>query len=158
MSKLDFVIQSQEQSEWCWAALSASIVNFYAGNDSLKQCEVVKKVLGRSTCCEDGSSDLCNQQFDIDSALRRLGHLARAQGNQPDFRIVDAEIKAGRPVGVRILWSDGGGHAIVVYGVTDDRQVIIADPASANDEAIVPFDGFVYKDIGSWNGTLFTRS
>ena len=77
---------------------------------------------------------------------------------QPDFKIVDSEIKAGRPLAVRILWSDGGGHAVVVYGVTDDRKVMIADPESANDEVIVPFDDFVYKDIGSWSASLFTRS
>lgn len=158
MKKLDFVIQPQEQSEWCWAAVAASIANFYAGNNQLKQCDVVNNALRRTDCCQDGSSDSCNQQVDVDSGLSRVGHLQRKQSGQPDFNTVVAEMNAGRPLAVRILWSEGGGHAIIVYGVTDDRKVNIADPANADDEILVPFDDFVYKDIGTWDKSLFTRS
>jgi hypothetical protein len=158
VKKLDFIIQAQEQSEWCWAAVTASIGNFYAGDDQLKQCDVVNTLLRRNDCCADGSSGSCNRQFDLDSALRRLEHFDRRQPGQPDFNVVVAEIDGGRPLAVRIRWSEGGGHAIVIYGFTDDRRVDIADPDHANDQILIPFDNFVYRDIGSWDDSLFTRS
>jgi ABC-type bacteriocin/lantibiotic exporter with double-glycine peptidase domain len=158
LKKLAFTIQPQHQSEWCWAAVAASIANFYEGNNKLKQCDIVNKMLILDTCCDDGSSDSCNQQFHLEPTLQRIRHLQRSQPGQPDFAAVVAEMTAGRPLAVRILWSEGGGHVVVVYGVTDDRKVHIADPATPHDEILVPFDGFVYKDIGTWDGSLFTRS
>jgi ABC-type bacteriocin/lantibiotic exporter with double-glycine peptidase domain len=158
LKKLDFVMQPQEQTEWCWAAVAASIANFYARNNQSKQCDVVNKTLRRTDCCRDGSSDFCNQQVDVDTALSRVGHLQRKQPGQPDFNIVVAEMNAGRPLAVRILWSGGGGHVIVVYGATNDRKVNVADPENANDMVLIPFDDFVYKDIGSWDKSFFTRS
>lgn len=158
MKKLAFIIQPQQQSEWCWAAVAASIANFYEGNKKVKQCDIVNKMLILDDCCDDGSSASCNQQFHLEPTLRRIRHLQRSQPGQPDFTQVVAEMTAGRPLAVRIVWSEGGGHAVVVYGVTDDRKVQIADPANPNDDILVPFDGFVYKDIGTWDGSLFTRS
>jgi Papain-like cysteine protease AvrRpt2 len=158
VKKLDFITQPQEQSEWCWAAVAASIVNFYAGDNKCKQCDVVNKMLILDNCCEDGSSDSCNQQFHLEPTLNRLRHLQRSLAGQPDFATVAAEITAGRPLAVKILWAEGGGHSIVVYGFTDDRKVHVGDPANPDDQTLVPFDDFVYKDIGTWDGSLFTRS
>lgn len=157
MNKLNFTIQPQEQTEWCWAAVTASIANFFAGNSNMKQCALVNNATLRSDCCDEGDSDPCNQPFALDTALRRLSLLQKTQRGQPGFKAVADEIAAGRPLAVRILWSEGGGHAIVVYGVTDDRRLHIADPENANDDILVPFDGFTYKDIGSWDDSLFTQ-
>jgi hypothetical protein len=156
MKKLNFAIQKQEQTEWCWAAVSASIRGFYSPGGALRQCEVVNQMLLRQDCCDNPSS--CNTQFNLKLTLEELRHLQQNDPGQPDFGRVVTEIDTGQPLAVKIRWDGGGNHFVVVYGFTDDGKVHVADPMHPTDSVIVTFNNFVYKDIGHWDESYFTQS
>ena len=156
MKILNFTIQKQEQSEWCWAAVSASIRGFYSPGNSLAQCEVVNLMLMVQNCCDNPTS--FNRRFNLANTLKQLNHLQEDDPGKPEFGRVVTEINAGQPLAVKIRWDGGANHFVVVYGFTDDDKVHIADPMNPGDDMIVTFDNFVYKDIGHWDESFFTQS
>jgi len=42
--QLNFPMQQQKETEWCWAAVAVSVAAFYQGV-SPPQCDVVNKIL-----------------------------------------------------------------------------------------------------------------
>ncbi|HET6998210.1 MAG TPA: papain-like cysteine protease family protein [Solirubrobacterales bacterium] len=158
--RLNFTIQRQEQTQWCWAAVSTSIARFYDAGTSWTQCRVAGAELNSSTCCEDGSSSECNQPWYLDRALNRAGALAGMEappstglGRAPD------EIQDGRPVCVRIGWSGGGGHFIVIEGYRYDReQVALEDPWYGSSDLPVNSFRTAYQGTGSWTHTYLTKA
>jgi len=133
---LPFFMQHQEQTNWCWAAVSVSIANYFStpgpSGGPWRQCDVANAELGQSTCCSNGSTSDCNQDWYLDRALTRVSHLAGPVTPAPEsFTYVQLEITAQRPVGVRIGWYGGGGHFVAVTGYDDTngaQQVDIEDP------------------------------
>src|SRR6266567_5937703 len=112
---LAFVVQHQNQTNWCWAAVTASIAAYYR-NQGWSQCGVVNDRLGQVMCCQDGSSAICNQPWYLDQALSRVGHLANYISAPLSMQQIQSEIDAGRVIGVRIGWMNGGGHFITIRG------------------------------------------
>ncbi|NLN63795.1 MAG: hypothetical protein GX146_13085 [Myxococcales bacterium] len=139
----------QEQSEWCWAASSQSVLRAYGQTPS--QCDIATfarqknpNLLGNGTCCNMPggfySSEACNmwnynwgypgsiqdilQQWGVSST--GLGHMG---GNPFPYDQVRAEIDAGRPFIIR--WGHAqGGHFAVGYGYLSDAQqtMYVFDP------------------------------
>ena len=70
----------QEQDQWCWAASSESILEYY--NETASQCDMANYKFGQTTCCNnvvwpDGTGTACNKPnfiFDL------FGLLKGAQG------------------------------------------------------------------------------
>jgi len=60
---LRFTMQPQQQTQWCWAAVSVSINLFYHPASGRTQCAVANTAMGQTTCCQDGSSAQCNAQM-----------------------------------------------------------------------------------------------
>src|SRR6185295_7189908 len=73
---INFRVSRQLQTEWCWAALSASVADYF-GDDGWSQCLVAAAETG-GACCDDGSSPVCNRPHFLEAALRRVGHLRAA--------------------------------------------------------------------------------
>lgn len=74
------------------------------------------------------------------------------------FEEVKAEIDGGRPVVVQVTLEDpaASGHAIVIFGYTDDGMVSIGDPMHAGDRISVRFSDFVagvQANLGDLHGT-----
>jgi hypothetical protein len=46
----------------------------------------------------------------LSTVLARVGHLASVTGGSTSFANLRTELDNGRPLGVRIGWSGGGGH------------------------------------------------
>jgi hypothetical protein len=129
---LTVTMQTQDQTNWCWAAVAASIADYY-GSNVKTQCQIVTDMLpGAATarCCTDGSSAQCNKPYQLLKSLGDVGHLA-ATGSEPKPlkpEIVQSEIGAGRPVGIQIFWRDTGGrHFIAVTGYAES-SVDVRDP------------------------------
>ena len=83
--RLNFSIQRQEHSEWCWAAVAVSVERFFDPHSKLKQCEVANKVLPKAHppiplppsdcgccchCCCDPRS--CNKPAELERALKEI--------------------------------------------------------------------------------------
>lgn len=171
MPALNFTIEQQQCSEWCWAAVTAAVCRCYGDSTPTQQCEVANIVLRLSidNCtecdCQQDPFAICNQPRNLASALDRVQH---DRGNPVDgiatleLSDVKSEIDQGHPIVVRVALDDpvAGGHAVAIYGYTDDGMVSIADPMHAKDKISVGFDDFVHgRDTqhGRWRGAYLTK-
>ena len=103
-------VEHQQQTNWCWAAVSNSVSNFYDAASTWTECSIVDAELGQSTCCTNGSSAACNQSWYLDKALTRVGRLQSWASGTLTFASVQSLINNGRPPCARQGWSGGGGH------------------------------------------------
>jgi Papain-like cysteine protease AvrRpt2 len=154
---LPFTMQHQTQTEWCWAAVSVSVSQYFNPSSAWTQCGLVNAELGQSTCCQDGSSPACNQPWYLDRALTRTGNLASFGSGASTFPALVQEIAAARPLGARIAWSGGGGHFVVLTGYSGSDRVGVDDPWYGHSD--YNFSAFTsrYQGSGSWTHSYFTK-
>jgi hypothetical protein len=164
---LSFAMQPQQQSEWCWAAVAASISSFYGDAPAKSQCELATQYLQMPCCANplppppppqwDG-----NQSYTLDVPLQVLNHLAAPL--IPDvmlFEDIVKDINAGKPICCHIKWDqdaphDGHFNAIVGYD-SQTQDLIIHDPYAAYGQSTVPYDTFKSNyHGGSWDQTCRT--
>jgi hypothetical protein len=119
---LSFKIQPQVHSDWCWAAVSASVAAFYNPASPWTQCQVVDKEKGRTDCCANGASAKCNVQWYLEKALTRVKHLNTVTGGASSLPSIKTEVDGDRPLGVRTAWSRGGAHFMVVQGYDEGTR------------------------------------
>ena len=159
--RLNFAMQAQLQSQWCWAATSVSVSSYYDSGAAWTQCSMVNAEKGLTTCCEDGSSEPCNAPNVLSAPLRRADVLDRMQQGSVDYDVIRREIDAGRPVGLRLEWSDTNtGHFVVIEGCqsSGDERVALEDPlAGAFDLPFTTLTEGLYQGTGTWTHTYLTR-
>ena len=160
--RVHFSMQDQNQNLWCWAATTVSVSAYYDPQTEWTQCALVNAEKGVTTCCDDGSSEDCDQTNVLDAPLARAGVLDRKQRGPVDFDVIRQEIDAGRPLAFRVKWSGGGGHFAVIegYQTAGAEWLAIQDPEPGYDAIDIPLttltDG-AYRGTGSWTHTYFTR-
>jgi Papain-like cysteine protease AvrRpt2 len=122
MPRLFLKLQPQLQSEWCWAAIAASISRHYDPDSPWCQCKLATRMTGNKNCCSNPHS--CNRPQYLEKALRMVGRLAGPPAAGPlTFGRVQKEILAGRPVCARIGWPGSTiGHFILIYGCAKSRS------------------------------------
>ena len=154
---LNFTMQHQTQSGWCWAATSASIAQFYDPSTTWTQCKVADGETGRMDCCGTGASGPCNVAGFLGEALTRVGHFNRMVDGPISREDVQSEIGFGRPVCVRMAWRGGGAHFVAIAGYIENDLIVIHDPVSGVHN--VDYDIFTtsYLGSGSWTHSYFTR-
>jgi hypothetical protein len=161
-AQLAFTMQSQQQTNWCWAAVATSIADYFStsgpSGGPWQQCELVNAELGQTTCCQDGSTGNCNCDWYLDRALTRVGHLAGPViTGAESFTYVEGEINGLRPVGVRIQWNGDGGHFVVLAGYDDsngNQFVDVEDPWYG--QSTYDYNAFAtgyQSGAGSWSHT-----
>lgn len=158
--RLEFTMQFQQQTQWCWAALSVSVSRYYTPWSGWTQCEMVNQEKGQSTCCQDGSASECNQPHVLDAPLDRAGVLNVMHLGTVAYDAIRDEIDAGRPVAWRIGWSGGGGHFAVIEGYQrfGAQWVAVDDPwYGSSDAALFTLTSGGYQGSGTWTHTYFTR-
>jgi hypothetical protein len=111
-----FDIQRQEESNWCWAAVSATVLSYYDNDTDWTQCDIATAVLKVDACTGDRSAPHINKQTELDKALRVVGCLKRMTDKKVPEKVVFQEIAQRRPVCVRIGWTGEGGHFVVIRG------------------------------------------
>jgi Papain-like cysteine protease AvrRpt2 len=149
---LPVTISQQECSEWCWAAVGVAIGTFYKDGDwPSEQCKLVNQVLGISKdCCTEcqcktNPSDSCNQPQNLATVLAQHCRNDVNGITTMQFSQVRQEIDRGRPIAVSITLDDpaASGHAIIIFGYTEDGQVNVADPMHAGTAITMSFDDLV---------------
>jgi hypothetical protein len=133
---LTLTMQPQIQPNWCWAAVASSVSDFLRDRNSagaFSQCQIACKILGQTTCCDDGGSDACNQDSALDPALEVIGHLNGDPIGGPisfDSIMTQTSPPYSVPIGVRV--SNGAqGHFLLIVGFNNDdgnQWVYVADP------------------------------
>jgi Papain-like cysteine protease AvrRpt2 len=155
---LDFTVQPQLESNWCWAAVSTSIAHYYNNASTVTQCQVVNDQLGRSDCCQNPGSSHCNVDGYLDKALKYVGHLASTEGSAATYSAISDVIDDGTPPCIRIGWSGGGGHFIGVYGIEPSDMLWVTDPIFGQSLAsYATLTGGTYQTNGKWTDTFFTH-
>jgi hypothetical protein len=160
---LPFQVETQEESNWCWAAISSAVDRYYNPYSFLTQCEVAAEMPGlQQNACIDPEQN--NAPEALQTALDVIG-----MGNTPktlgiDFKTLQSEIDAGRPVCARIEWTGGGAHFVVLCGyqewtrgVNTLATVDVADPFYP--DSTRRFDDFPtsYHGGGVWSHTYLTN-
>lgn len=167
MPDLTFRMQKQEQLNWCWAAVSASVAIFHH-DQNWRQCTVVNTVLnailGGTDCCTSGSSDSCNIPWDLRAALLRIGHLAPPVSGPLPFAGLQAQIQNQRPVACRISSPGPTAHFIAIIGCAQtgsgQQWLTIADPSpSAPETSTLLYNDLLtnYFPNSRWDQTYLTR-
>jgi hypothetical protein len=161
---LAFRMEKQQQDNWCWAATTASIANFYHPGSGWSQCLLANQEFGQTTCCANGGTPQCNKGGYPDSALRRTGHLDRMASGAASYSEIAQQVGARRPLGVVIYWDGGGGHFVVAAGYGGARgggpgggKVRVEDPWYGPSQ--VDYSTLVkgYQGAGSWAFAAYTR-
>ncbi len=117
----------QEQSNWCWAAASKSIIRYLTGT-TVSQCEIVKDGKNSSSC-----SNVTGSKSNVMNTLNKNG-VNPGTELKLTWNYVTSEMTLNRPIYSSIIWkSNGGGHAHVIKGYYDTGYsygVSYIDPAS----------------------------
>ncbi len=160
--RLAFPLQRQVQSNWCWAAVTASVSAFYGSPSPWTQCEVADAALGRQDCCTTGSSDptKCNRPFYLETALDTTGHLATITARNLTIAEVKGELANGRPICARVEWADRNGHFLALVGcfvgASGDAYLDVSDPIYLESQILFRDFAASYQTGGSWTHSYFT--
>ena len=154
----NFHIEAQHQSEWCWAAVTASICHYFFPTQPMDQCTVASKVLA-ANCCADQKP--CNQPAFLQQALDTLAP-SILHHDKPSYLLwqeIKDQIDHGFPICVEVKWlSEPAAHYVIIRGYAtsqaDEQWLDIADPFF--DDSTVPYQQFVqgYLNDGVWHYTF----
>ncbi|MDJ0676698.1 MAG: papain-like cysteine protease family protein [Calothrix sp. MO_167.B42] len=156
---LDFLLEKQVLSCWCWAAIGASIGKFYK-TCFLTQQQIADKLLnispGKSSKVDDIHNN--NKQLTLDKSLKIAKSYSHWSLGRPSFERILLELTMGHPVCVRIEWFTGGAHYLVIKGANPKEKSLYLDD-SLNGQSIMSYSHFPkrYNDIGGvWTETFWT--
>jgi hypothetical protein len=166
-----FNMQTQDETEWCWAAVAVSI-NAYLdppagdGGPTWTQPSLATQVLAQelqwnpAVDCSADPSEECDRPAGLNDALSITGNLM-PDGYRSncflDFASLQSWMDQQLPVGARILWPGGGAHFIALSGyqvfASGEQKVVVQDPLygpSVQDYSSLRGQ---YICHGSWNDT-----
>jgi hypothetical protein len=163
---LPFTMQTQEQRNWCWAGVTASIAAFFDSATRQTQCVVADAQLRRNDCCAAGAAGPCNVYGYLASALYRIGHLKSWSAGRPaTLARAQSEIDLGRPVCLRVAWRSGGAHFLTIVGYLPSSEALAGSQLLAVDDpqwgpSDVPYDVLcaAYRQDGRWTDSYFTKT
>jgi hypothetical protein len=151
----DCTMVKQEQTYWCWAAVTQTIEGVRHNN--LEQCDIAQKVIGTDCCADKGS---CNKEKTLPEVLEACAISFTPQGGMAGFPAIKEQIDAGNPVACMIRFNTASiNHLILISGYLPGEQLQLLDPADEN--PISPteqsYQSFrlLYRDDGSWKNTYF---
>jgi hypothetical protein len=162
--KLGLSVETQLQTNWCWAAVSTSVSLFYDAGSTWSQCTVADAALPRTDCCGAGASapDKCNKPWYLDTALKVTDNFASMISATLSFAQIQAEIGRDTPLCTRVRWSGGTAahfQAIVgwLVGDTGVEYLDVSDPIYLDSQ--IAFSDFAssYQSGGDWTHTYFTQ-
>ena len=165
--KLAFTIQPQQQTNWCWAAVSTSVSHFFSAASAWTQCLVANATLPRQDCCGAGAADptKCNIYGYLDQALTTTRNFRQKLPRRLSFVEVQAEIQASKPVGTRVAWFGNGAHFMAIVGwlVADggEQYIDIADPIYLDLAVIASITIYAsasWRGGGNWTHSYLTQA
>ncbi len=120
----------QEHDQWCWAAVSKCIINYYGYNVS--QCEIAEYTRLNATWHNFGSTNCCtnpnlgcnywNYNYGTNGSIQNILQHWNIQNNGVAYYLSNYEIfqelSNHRPFLIRWGFTAGGGHFIVGHGLS----------------------------------------
>lgn len=157
---LNFNMEAQLKSNWCWAATANSVSHFYGRFfNPWSQCKIASHEQGLS-CCNTPTPTGCNVPWYLDKALDCVHNYVSMSSGTLSWEDVKAEIDKGLVVGTRIGWSGGGGHFMAIHGVSRigfTKYLHIDDPIYG--KSVLTVDQFSnnYQGSGTWTHSYITK-
>lgn len=153
MPQIAITCQHQQQTHWCWAAVVASVNNYYAAKSSTRQPITQQELADRYV----GGH---NQQFDPFQALQDL-HLSNGTDDgMIDWDALEKTVKDGEPNIARVGGPRSGHYILVIgyqAGTTRTRRYIILDPDETNPAPRTLSQAKLETYGGGYDGTQYTR-
>ncbi len=154
----------QEQSEWCWAAVSSSILGYYKKPRS--QCAIAEYARTKATWHDYGQVDCCKNPSgacnywdynwgypgSIQDILQTNGIQNAGVPGVLTHAQVRTEVAARRPFVIRWAWTSGGGHFIVGTGLVDSTLYYM-NPWPGEGAKIADYSWVVSSSAHAWEGT-----
>jgi len=158
-----YVRQQQQETQWCWAAVSASVADFYGNASGWTQCSIATAELSLP-CCFQPLPAGANVPWWLEKALTRVARLASWRRSTVAFVDIQQEIQASRPLCCRILWVNSGGaaHFVTISGWSVDASGVewldIEDPDSGSVNTPRKKFETAYSSQGDqWTHSYFTN-
>lgn len=142
---LNIAAVQQEQSNWCWAASTEMVADYFGANAT--QTDIVRYVKG-SVVNETGTV------YDIQKGLSHYNISSTPVLSSLSFQTIVNQINNGQPQVAIIRWASGGGHAYVIRGYYEDtsaskQDVYYIDPWDASYN-LMAYSSFVSNNSFSW--------
>jgi hypothetical protein len=156
----------QEQDQWCWAATSSCVLNYYGKNIPQCMCaEYTREVagwhnFGNIDCCVDPNQG-CNYwnynwgySGSIEDILSHWGVASTGVGSYLNLPVCQSEITAGHPFIMRWGWTTGGGHFLVGHGVIMASSLLYyMDPWFGEGFHLADYSWVVQSSDHTWTHT-----
>jgi hypothetical protein len=178
--ELSITSHEQLQNQWCWAACSESVLNFYGL--LTQQCEMANYAFGQSNCCNnvvwpDGTGTSCDRANALGSGniladwLQLIWGMKNAQSVIKNFGNVDSsyrpyavstktveeQISRKAPWIMGWAWTSGGGHALLGYGFSSNL-ISYMDPWPTKTRSnILDYSAVKKSTDHEWNQTLLMK-
>ena len=157
---IPFRVQPQEMFNWCWAAVTASVVAYLSPQNAsiYMQCAIASAELDEQ-CCRTPRPASCDQTNGLDGPLSRVSHLrVPIIEGYLGAAAIATELQADLPLPLRIEWSNGSGHFLCIYGIRNidgGIQLAVSDPIY--EESTIMSDALIgggYQSAGGrWTHT-----
>ncbi|PHM26097.1 papain-like cysteine protease family protein [Xenorhabdus budapestensis] len=150
---LQFNMENQSQSKWCWAAVATSVGNYYFGEGSWTQCSVASGELDQDCCNNPGP---CNIPYYLEKALAFTRSLNEGISGRLSMSDIEIQIDIECPISLRCAWYGGGAHFLVINGYGPD-YINVADPIYGYSTQTLSSFPASYNGGGDWTHTYFTQ-
>ena len=158
---LPFEMEEQTEDNWCWAATTKAVSDFYTPQSPVSQCEVATRVKA-TDCCRNHSGSPCNEYAFLSDALMKTLNFEDFKAGIITWKRIKDEISARKIVCAYIQWDNSSaGHYVAIYGVAGigerTKSVYVRDPMG--EDLPMTYARFkTYDGQGSWQGTYFTKT
>jgi Papain-like cysteine protease AvrRpt2 len=150
---LNITMQTQQQSEWCWAGSGDTVASYHGYSYSQNQfCNLAFDNALNANCPNDQAALSDDQE-----AFRQIGiSTGTYVYDYLTYAAIIREIDANRPLMARIQWSSGGGHIEVIYGYDQSQNwVYWGDPWPSDSRYNwATYSYYVANNSFSWTHSL----
>lgn len=159
-AKLPVPMEHQQQQNWCWAAATVAIAEFYKRGTGWSQCLLATQEFNEAACCIDPFR--CNHPWHVDRALKRTHNYDSEREGPAAYSEIVEHVNARRPLIAHVQWNTPpgekkSGHVVVLYGYGDGNTVLFGDPWGPDDLTLPYDDLLTYGGRGRWVHTYYTR-
>jgi hypothetical protein len=161
-------LDDQQQTNWCWAASTQMVVQYF-GNP-ISQCQVVNTVKGLTNCCGYANMSMVPETGDAGNCIgcdcggggvyAPFGRSAKNSSSPLSWeQLQNALACTNTPVVFAWAWCGGGGHVMVVtgYDSTSGTDNVWVDNPEDPDPELMTYDEWANNapcSSGAFNHTF----
>ena len=159
-------LEQQKYSEWCWAATTKLISNYYG--KPAEQCDIVNWAYGLNYACygpnefkwnnwANRPNDLYGSNGSMQNILWNKGIGTTVTDRALGWGDLVWDIKNYRPFILRYGWTSGGGHVLVARGYEDYngvKSVFVANSWPGEGYGQFRYDWMVAANDHRWTHTM----